>query len=224
MNEIDGLSASVVETGATLDNIKRMSRGQVDLGLVTTNTVQHAATGTNAFEGDAQDLTLLWVYVNAPQNVIVRADADLTDLVGLNGVRFNSGIRGSSTEATTEAVFAALGLSADYARGSTTDVVGAIKDNRMAGYMKSGAGNKLDGSTMDIATSTDITVLGLTDAQTDMLAADKPDTSVIDIPGGAADGIPAYRTWSFGVGVARPRPKIKEEGVHEPRGYSECRP
>ena len=198
----DGLSASVVETGATLDNIKRMSRGQVDLGLVTTNTVQHAATGTNAFEGDPQDLHLLWVYANAPQNVIVRADAGVETLEGLDGVRFNPGIRGSSTEATTEAVFEALGLTADFARGSTTDVVGAIKDNRMAGYVKSGAGMKLDGSTMDIATSTDIRVLGLSDAQADLLAEAMPDVSVVEIPEGAADGIPAYRTWSFGVGVA----------------------
>ena len=28
-----------------------------------------------------------------------------------------------------------------------------------------------------------------------------PDISVVDIPEGATDGIPAYTTWSFGVGV-----------------------
>jgi TRAP-type uncharacterized transport system substrate-binding protein len=28
-----------------------------------------------------------------------------------------------------------------------------------------------------------------------------PDVSVVDIPAGAADGVPAYSTWSFGVGV-----------------------
>jgi TRAP-type uncharacterized transport system substrate-binding protein len=31
-----------------------------------------------------------------------------------------------------------------------------------------------------------------------------PDISVVDIPEGAADGVPAYTTWSFGVGVAAP--------------------
>ncbi|WP_308917620.1 TAXI family TRAP transporter solute-binding subunit [Jannaschia sp. LMIT008] len=210
----DGVSASVVETGATLDNIRRMARGQVDLGLVTTNTVQHAAAGTNDFEGNAQDLTLLWVYTNAPQNVIVRSDSGVEALDGLEGVRFNPGIRGSSTEATTEAVFETLDLSADFARGSTTDVVGAIKDNRMAGYVKSGSGLKLDGSTMDIATSTDIRVLGLDDAQAATLAEAMPDISIVDIPAGAADGIPAYRTWSFGVGVAAPS-SLDEETAYK---------
>lgn len=200
----EGLSASVVETGATLDNIRRMSRDQIDLGLVTTNTAQHAYAGTDDFEGNRQDLRLLWVYTNAPQNVIVRADAGVDSLDGLAGVRFNPGIRGSATESTTEAVFETLGLTADYARGSTTDVVDQIKDNRVAGYVKSGAGEKLDGSTMDIATSIDIQVLGLTPDQADTLRAEMPDISVVDIPEGAAEGVPAYTTWAFGVGVAAP--------------------
>ena len=142
--------------------------------------------------------------LDMPQNVILRKDAGVDSLEGLSGVRFNPGIKGSSTESTTEAVFTALGLEADYVRGSTTDIVGAIKDNRVAGYVKSGSGMKLDGSTMDIATSTDITVVGLSDAEADTLREKMPDISVIDIPEGAADGIPAYTTWSFGVGVAAP--------------------
>ena len=197
----EGISSSVVETGATMDNIRRMARDQIDLGLVTTNTAQHAFAGSDEFEGNQQDLRLLWVYTNAPQNVIVRADAGVDSLEALADVRFNPGIRGSSTEATTEAVFATLGLGSDFARGSTTDVVDAIKDNRMAGYVKSGSGLKLDGSTMDIATTTDIAVLGLSPEQAETLRQEMPDISVVDVPEGAADGIPAYTTWSFGVCV-----------------------
>lgn len=209
----EDLKASVVETGATMDNIRRMARGQVDLGLVTTNTVQHALAGTKAFEGNPQDLRMLWVYTNAPQNVVVRADAGVDSLEGLEGVRFNPGIKGSSTEATTEAVFDALGLTTDYVRGSTTDIVNAIKDNRIAGYAKSGSGQKLDGSTMDIATATDIEVISLTPEQAEKLRSEMPDLSVVEIPEGAADGIPAYTTWSFGVGVAAPA-SMEEETAY----------
>lgn len=210
----EGLSASVVETGATMDNIRRMARDQVDLGLVTTNVAQHAAAGTNEFEGNAQDLTLLWVYTGAPQNVVVRSDAGVDSLEDLEGVRFNPGIRGSATESTTEAVFETLGLSADFVRGSTTDIVDAIKDNRVAGYVKSGAGTKLDASTMDIATFTDIEVLGLTPEQAETLRQEMPDISIVDIPEGAAEGVPAYTTWSFGVGVGAPS-SLSEETVYQ---------
>lgn len=199
-----GVSATIVETGATLDNIARMDRGQLDLGLITTNAVQHAVTGTNKFEGKPQDLTLLWVYTIAPQNVVVRADSGVDSLAGLADVRFNPGIKGSSTEATTEAVFTSLGLSADFVRGSTTDIVGGIKDNRLAGYVKSGSGMRLDGSTMDISTAIDIRILGLSEAQQATLAVEMPDVSLVNIPEGAGEGIPAYTTWGFGVGVAAP--------------------
>lgn len=210
----DGLEASVVETGATLDNLRRIERGQVDLGLVTTNVAQHAHAGTNEFDGRPMKLGLLWVYTGAPQNVIVRQDAEVGSLAELKGVRFNPGIKGSATESTTEAVFGALGLSADYVRGSTTDVVDMIKDNRVAGYVKSGAGTKLDGSTLDIATFTPIKVLGLTDEQKAVLAEKMPDVSIVDVPAGAADGVPAYSTWSFGVGAAA-GPALSEEAAYK---------
>lgn len=198
---VEGISAAVVETGATMDNIRRMERDQIDLGLVTTNVAQHAVSGTQEFDGNVQDLSLLWVYTGAPQNVIVRADAGIDSLAALDGQRFNPGIRGSATETTTEAVFATLGLNADWVRGSTTDIVDAIKDNRVAGYVKSGSGLRLDASTMDVATFTDINVLGLSTEQAETLRAEMPDISIVDIPEGAADGVAAYTTWSFGVGV-----------------------
>jgi len=203
INDADnGIEASVVETGATMDNLRRIERDQIDLGLVTTNVAQHAHAGTNAFDGRAMDgLGLLWVYTGAPQNVIVREDAGIASLSDLADKRFNPGIKGSATESTTEAVFKALGLSADYVRGSTTDVVDMIKDNRVTGYVKSGAGLKLDSSTLDIATFTPIKVLSLTDDQKQALIDKMPDISVVDIPAGAADGVDAYSTWSFGVGV-----------------------
>lgn len=213
-DQVEGISAAVVETGATMDNIRRMSRGQMDLGLVTTNVAQHAVAGTNDFDGNAQDLSLLWVYTGAPQNVIVRRDAGLDNLEALAGARINPGIRGSATESTTEAVFATLGLEAEWVRGSTTDIVDAIKDNRVAGYVKSGSGVRLDASTMDVATFTPIDVLGLTPEQADQLRAEMPDISVVDIPEGAADGIPAYTTWSFGVGVGATS-ELSEEDAYK---------
>lgn len=209
--KVPGVKTTIVETGATMDNIRRMSRGQLDMGLITTNVAQHAVSGTNKFEGKKQDLALLWVYTGAPQNVVVRKDAGVSSLLELKDARFNPGIKGSATESTTEAVFKTLGLTADYVRGSTTDIVAAIKDNRVSGYVKSGSGNKLDSSTMDIATTTDINVLSLTKEQADKLRTDMPDVSVIEVMPPKGD---KYTTWSFGVGVAA-RSDMAEETAYQ---------
>lgn len=110
-DQVPGVEASVVETGATVDNLRRIARDQIDLGLVTTNVGQHAYAGERDFKGRPIDNRLLWVYSVAPQNVVVRADAGVDSLAGLEGKRFNPGIRGSATEQTTEAVLEALGIS-----------------------------------------------------------------------------------------------------------------
>ena len=213
-DKVKNVSTSVVETGATVDNLRRLSRKQVDLGLVTTNTGFQAYKGTGDFDGKPVDTRLLWVYVAAPQNVIVRADSGVTKLDELKGKQFNPGLRGSSTEKTTEAVFKALGIEIDAVRGSTSDIVAAIKDNRAIGYVKSGAGNKLDGSTMDIATFTKLNVLSLTPEQADKIRQDLPELGVVDVPSGAGDGIPAYTTWSFGV-ATHARPDLDEETAYQ---------
>ncbi|SDK17057.1 TAXI family TRAP transporter solute-binding subunit [Billgrantia gudaonensis] len=212
--ELDGVSSSVAETGATVDNLRRLSRDQIDMGLVTTNTGYHAYAGQGDFADRAVDSRLLWVYTVAPQNVVLRADAGVESLDDLDGVRLNPGITGSATESTTEAVLETLGIAPEYVRGSTTDVVDSIKDDRIAGYVKSGVGNRLDGSTMDIATFTPIEVLSLSDEQAETLRSEMPDIAVVDIPEGAGEGVPAYTTWAFGVAV-HAHPDMDEETAYQ---------
>ncbi|NLD67780.1 MAG: TAXI family TRAP transporter solute-binding subunit [Limnobacter sp.] len=212
--KVPGVESSVVETGATVDNLRRMARGQVDIGLVTTNVSYHAWAGQEAFEGNKVDNRLLFVYSPAPQNVVVRADSNVKTLADLAGKRFNPGLKGSATEKTAEAVFKTLGIAPDYVRGSTTDIVNQIKDNRVIGYVKSGAGSKLDGSSLDIATFTKVAVLSLTPEQKQLLADKMPDISVVDIPAGAAEGLPAYSTWNFGLAVSA-RPELSEETAYQ---------
>lgn len=211
---VDGVRTSVVETGATVDNLRRILRNQVDMGLVTTNVGYHAYAGEGEFEGRPVDNRLLWVYSQAPQNVVMREDAGVTSMAELDGARLNPGITGSATEATTIAVMETLGLTPEYVRGSTTDVVAGVKDNRMAGYVKSGVGEKLDGSSMDIATFTPIQVLSLSDEQAEILNEQMPDISVVNIPEGAADGMPAYTTWSFGLAM-HASPELDEETAYQ---------
>ncbi|MCD6005175.1 MAG: TAXI family TRAP transporter solute-binding subunit [Halomonas sp.] len=211
---VDGVRTSVVETGATVDNLRRILRNQVDMGLVTTNVGYHAYAGEGEFEGRPVDNRLLWVYSQAPQNVVMREDSGVTSMAELDGARLNPGITGSATEATTIAVMETLGLTPEYVRGSTTDVVAGVKDNRMAGYVKSGVGEKLDGSSMDIATFTPIQVLSLSDEQAEILNEQMPDISVVHIPEGAADGVPAYSTWSFGLAM-HASPELDEETAYQ---------
>lgn len=203
---VEGVSATVVETGATMDNMRRLQRNQIDMGLVTTNVAYDAWAGQGDFEGQPYKMLTLWVYSSAPQNVVVRQDAGLETIADLAGQRINPGITGSATEKTTEAVFAHLGVEPDWVRGSTGDVVDSIKDDRAVGYVKSGAGERLDASSLDIATLTPVSLISLDDEQAQSVTDAFPNLAVIEIGENAAgDGYPAYRTWAFGTAtVAHP--------------------
>jgi uncharacterized protein len=200
--QVADVDTSVVETGATMDNLRRMARKQVDLALVTTNVIHHANAGTGDFAGKADSSRLLWIYSMAPQNAIVRKDADVTSLEGLKDKKFNTGLKGSATEKTTDAVFAVLGIKPDVVRGSTGEIVDAVKDNRVIGYVKSGAGMKLDASSREIATFTPIRILGLSKEQQGKIEQAMPEVSMVDVPADPALGTAAYTTWGFGVGAA----------------------
>lgn len=210
----EGVETNVVETGATLDNLRRLQRGQVDMGLVTTNVAYDVFNGKGDFEGRPYGGLVLWVYGVSIQNVVVRQDSGIGTLAGLDGARFNPGIVGSGTEATAEAVFAALGIAPDLVRGSTGDIVDQIKDNRVAGYVKSSAGRKLDASSVDIRTLTPVNVLSLTDEQAATIRSDLPSLSIVSVADDeAAKGIPAYSTWAYAT-TTMARPDLDEETAY----------
>lgn len=200
--QVPSIETSVVETGATLDNLRRMARKQIDFGIVTTNIIHHANAGTGDFAGKPDNSRLLWIYSIAPQNIIVRKDANITSLEGLNGKKFNTGLKGSGTEKTADAVFALLALKPDVVRGSTGEIVDAVKDNRAVGYIKSGVGVKLDSSTREIATFTPINILGISAEQRAKIEKGMPELSMISVPADPSLGTTAYTTWGFGVGAA----------------------
>lgn len=208
------VAAKVVETGATIDNLNRMARGQLDLGLVTTNSLADANSGVGKFDGTPIDSKVLWVYYIAPQSTLVRADAGISTFAELEGQKFNPGLRGSSTEATTDAVFETLGVEVDAFRGGSADARDAVKDNRIVGLTSSSMGDKFSSNQIDIHTFSPVVPLSLTDEQAALVAENHPQLTIVDIPEGAAEGVPAYKTWAFAL-AASASPELDEETAYQ---------
>ena len=206
-------SASVVETGATVDNLNRMARGQIDIGLVTTSALYHANEGIKTFDGRPIESKLLWAYNLAPQNVMVRQDSGVTDIAQLEGKRMGAGQRGSSTEATSEEVMALFGIQPEWVRGTNSELANAIKDERAIGFIKSSVGTRFDALMTDIATFTPIRVLGISDEQRAMLQENLPELSIVDMPGGEMEGTGPFQTWGFMIAVSA-RPDMDEETAY----------
>lgn len=200
---VPDVNISVVETGASVDNINRIKKGDLDLGMTTIHLQYQAYHGMGPWQDKPiKDQYVMWVYQPAPQNFVVREDSGVKTVYDLAKKPFNPGMRGSATEKTVEAILDALGIVPDFYRGGTEDTVAGIKDKRLVGYVKSGAGvSTLDASSMDIATFTPIRLLDFTPEDIKKVQAKYPYLSVINIPRGIYKDAPAYKTFAMLIGT-----------------------
>lgn len=153
-------NVSVVETGASVDNIRRLVRGEIDIGLVALDTGIQAASGIAPFDGRAvSDLVSVYTYDNSVLNIAVRADSGVKTLNDLNGRKINAGIRGSGAEVLTREAMSALGIKPEWSPGSVKDAVEAIQNRQIVGYSKYGAGSGIDATLRELLTSTEMRLI-----------------------------------------------------------------
>lgn len=197
------LNVTVVETGATVDNIKRMQKRQLDMGLVTADQVYLAWKGLETWkDAPFEGIRQLWCYSISANYTVVREDTGVKSVHELTGKKFTPGIRGSSVEKATETVFGVLGIRPDWQRMGTSDTVDAMKDRRIVGYAKSGSGFLHDASTMDIATQIPLRTLPFSEDDVNKVRTARPYLPWIKVPAGALKGMGEFWTTASLVFVA----------------------
>lgn len=198
---VGNVKVSVVETGASVDNLKRLRAGQLDLGIGGMQTMYEAWKGLGIWEKTPYpDLRILWAYAKTIDFIVVREDSGITKLEDLSGKKFSPGIRGSATESATKMIFKVLGIEPDYHIGGASDAVDAIKDNRIVGYVKTGVGVQLDSTTLDIMTLNKIRLISMTEKHIEKIKKEFPYVSIITIPAGQIAAMPKqpeYSNWGM---------------------------
>ncbi|MFG6535179.1 TAXI family TRAP transporter solute-binding subunit [Sulfitobacter sp. 1A15333] len=191
----EGMTVTVVETGASVDNLKRLARGEIDLGLVAGDVFIQALTGTGQFEGHAiDDLVALYPYSTSIINVAVREDSGITSLADLDGKNFAPGIRGSGGEALISAVFKLFEIEPNYIFGTVTDAKEGVANGQLVGYSKYAAANRVDAALQELMTSVDMRLLGFTEEQQVLVRANIPGVGFAHVPEGFIEGNPAFAT------------------------------
>ena len=111
-NHIEGAQATAEVTGASVENMGLIMRGDADLALALADTVYQAYTGTDDFEGRQIENTraLASVYPNAVQ-LVTLAESDIESIADLAGKRVSVGAPGSGTELNARALLEANGIS-----------------------------------------------------------------------------------------------------------------
>ena len=166
-NHIDGAQATAEVTGASVENMGLIMRGDADLALVLADTAYQAYTGTGDFDGRKIENTraLASVYPNAVQ-LVTLAESDIQSIADLAGKRVSVGAPGSGTELNARALLEANGVNyEDFTpqRLNFNETADAIRDGDIdAGFWSVGPPTS---SILNLAATRDIRLIGLSDEE-----------------------------------------------------------
>lgn len=184
------INVDVVETSASLDNIRLMSRGDIDFGLVTSYAQYDAYNGTGVF-ADAEpyeELRMFIPYSVAPVPIYVRADSGIETVYDLHGKKFNAGVSGSSTAEEVKLMLGTLGVEPDYVDASLDDAMEMIKNRQMVGFSISASTvNSPDASVLSLSTLIDMRVLGFSNEDAEKIEKNNPNLLRFEIPANVYD-------------------------------------
>ncbi|MGR2739224.1 TAXI family TRAP transporter solute-binding subunit [Billgrantia sp. Q4P2] len=190
-NHIEGASATAEVTGASVENMGLIMRGDADLALALADTVYQAYNGTGDFEGRQIENTraLASVYPNAVQ-LVTLADSDVQSLQDLKGKRVSVGAPGSGTELNARALLEANGITYDDftpQRLNFNETADAIRDGDIdAGFWSVGPPTS---SILNLAATRDIRLIGFSDEEIANAREEEPVFASYELRAGMYDGM-----------------------------------
>ncbi len=109
--DVEDFSVSSVESGASVDNLAQIARGDMQLGLAQNNTAEEAVAGEGEFEGAAVDNAgfMGQLYPEAVQ-IITLERTGIESVEDLEGQRIAVGPPGGATRAAAELVLSAYDI------------------------------------------------------------------------------------------------------------------
>ncbi|RCV88057.1 TAXI family TRAP transporter solute-binding subunit [Billgrantia montanilacus] len=190
-DNIEGASATAEVTGASVENMGLIMRGDADLALALADTVYQAWSGTGDFEGRQIEniRALASVYPNAVQ-LVTLADSDVQSLADLEGKRVSVGAPGSGTELNARALLEANGISYDDftpQRLNFNETADAIRDGDIdAGFWSVGPPTS---SILNLAATRDIRLIGFSDEEVANAREAEPVFAAYELRAGLYDGM-----------------------------------
>lgn len=198
---VPGLIAVAQTTADAADNLRAISRGDLEMGLAQADIAAWAYQGTAAF-GDQEPLTNLRVLARLyPENIhlVTRKDSAIKEVADLKGKKVAMGPEGSGTTATAKLILSAYGVKWNsvqmkymaFSAMPEAFASGAVD----AAFIVSGAPTL---AVEDVASRVPIRLVPLSGPTADKLAQVFPFYSKGVIPAGTYAGQPAVETIDVG--------------------------
>ncbi|GAA4588771.1 TAXI family TRAP transporter solute-binding subunit [Planotetraspora phitsanulokensis] len=109
---LPGYQATAEATGASVENIQRVAKGQSDIAFTLADTAADAIAGKGSFTAPQPIRAIARLYDNYT-HVLARTDAGVKSVADLKGKRVSTGSPNSGTEVIALRLLAAAGLDPD---------------------------------------------------------------------------------------------------------------
>lgn len=190
---VEGFSATAEVTGASVENMGLIATGDADFAIGLADTVQQSYAGTGRFEGKQLPMirAVGSLYANMIQ-IVTLADSGIASIDDLKGKRVSVGAPGSGTEVNASTLLEANGISFDdfdAQRLNFNETADALANGDIdAGFWSVGAPTS---SILNLATTNNISIIGLTEAQVAAADAADPTFAPTMLSGGVYQGVDA---------------------------------
>lgn len=189
---LDGYTAVAEVTGASVENMALIHRGDTTMALALADTVYQAYHGKGQFEGRRQvknARALASIYPNVLQ-IVTPAESDIKSLQDLKGKRVSVGAPGSGTEVNARAVLESNGITQNDIRAQRlnfNETADALRDGDIdAGVWSVGPPTS---SIMSLAASRNIRLVPLTDEEANKAIEREPVFAQFTLPGNTYEGV-----------------------------------
>lgn len=188
---VPGATASVEVTGASVENIALIQRGESDIALVQADTAFQAFNGVGRFDGAGvpELRALMSIYPNVI-HLVTLADSGIETLEDLRGKPVSVGAPGSGTEVSVQQILAANGITYedfDAQRLNFNETADALRDGVIvAGFWNVGPPTS---SIMNLAATRAIRILPIEGAALEAALAAEPTFAAYTMRAGMYDGM-----------------------------------
>ncbi len=193
VNKADnGIRVTVIESGAALDNLRRMKEGAFDFGLcVDLPSAMQMSKGMDTFENEKwEDVRWLFLRNVISDRLYVRTDSKVKTYKDLDGKKFNPGLPGSSSASYCIKIAEVLGSKVKFVPGAYGDAINAIKQGSIKGVQKSSTMSSIDSSLIEVNLTTPISAIGYTKDEVDKVRKVYPYLSFQKLEKGTIKQIP----------------------------------
>ena len=182
-SKIPGMNMTAQATGASVENVRLVNRGEAELAIVQSDTIDFAFNAKEAFKEKLTKMSVLAVLYPEVIQVVVRGDSKIDSFDDLKGMKVGVGAPGSGTEANFRQLSDGYGLKKEDTKAqylSFSESAEQFKDKHIDAFIvTAGIPNS---AIMDIGSQHSIRIINIADDKATLIAKKYPFLSPFTVP------------------------------------------